>query len=213
MRKTSRADQTSYIISIQKNSNEPTFYSNRALCRLRLESWGGAEHDARIALDLYGPKNKSSIKTSYSLAQALLHLQRPQEAYDVALTAYKFSIETRNPNSEALSKSILRAKQAIWAAKETSRLREASETLRTIEELLESELNKELEQLKTSFEAGEIGQIGYSEDQKVLKEEAQKKLQDVREIFAAAQGGEMKERVRFTHSQLLFMCLTGGCTL
>ena len=162
---------------------------------MKLESWAGAEHDARIALANYGPKNKSSIKTSYSLAQALLHLQRPQEAYDVALAAYKFSIESQNPNSEVLSKSILRAKQAIWAAKETSRLREANETLKTIEELLESELNNELEQLKKSFEAGEVGQIGYAEDQKLLKEESEKRLQDVREVFAVAQGGEMKERV------------------
>lgn len=67
--------------------------------------------------------------------------------------------------------------------------------MKTIEELLESDLNNELEKLKTSFEAGEIGQVAYVEDQKALKDEAQKRLQDVRDTFAAAQGGDMKERV------------------
>lgn len=60
---------------------------------------------------------------------------------------------------------------------------------------MESDLNNELEKVKASFEAGEIGQVAYVEDQKALKDEAQKRLQDVREAFAAAQGGEMKERV------------------
>lgn len=182
---------------IQKNSHDHTFYGNRALCRLKLESWAGAEHDARIAIDLNGPKSPTVIKSSHSLAQALLHLQRPQEAHDVALAAYKLSIDTRNRNSEALSRIILRAKQAIWAAKETSRLREKDETLRGIEGLLESDLNKELERLKGEYERGEIGHVGYVEDHNILKEEAEKRLQDVREVFAAAKGGEMKERVRF----------------
>ncbi|KAL1960180.1 hypothetical protein VTO42DRAFT_8723 [Malbranchea cinnamomea] len=184
-----------YSQAIQKNSNEPAFYSNRALCRLKLEAWAGAEHDARIAVELYGPKNPSSIKTSYSLAQALIQLQRPAEAYEVALAAYKFSLETRNPNSEVLSKIILRAKQAIWAAKETARLREANDTLRRVEELLEADLNSELAQLRARYEAGEIGEVGYAEDQKILKEEAQKRLQDVRQAFEASSGGALKERV------------------
>lgn len=64
-----------------------------------------------------------------------------------------------------------------------------------MEELLESELDGELRRLRESLEKGEIGEIGFNEDQKILKEEAAKRLEDVRFAFAAAYGEELKERV------------------
>ncbi|EAS29188.3 U-box domain-containing protein [Coccidioides immitis RS] len=184
-----------YSQAIQKNSHEPAFFNNRALARIKLESWAGVEHDARMAMELYGPKDPASLKSQFYLAQALLGLGRPSEACEVALAAYKISLETKSPNSEPLSNTILRAKQAIWAAKETARLREADETLKQLEGLMEAECTKELEQLRLQFEAGEIGAIGYAEDQRILRAEAQKKVDNVREIFAASKGDDMKERV------------------
>lgn len=180
---------------IQKNPNEPSFFNNRALVRIKQGSWAGAEHDARIAAELFGPKNQAAIKSNYYLAQALLGLQRPAAAFEVALEAYKKSIETRSPNSEPLSKIILRSKQAIWATKETARLREQNETLKQVEQLLEGELEAELSRLRESLERGDIGEVGFTEDQKILKEEASKRLSDVRFAFASAYGGELKERV------------------
>ncbi|KAK2805784.1 hypothetical protein FQN50_006060 [Emmonsiellopsis sp. PD_5] len=184
-----------YSQAIQKNSNEPSFFNNRALVRIKLENWEGAEHDARMATDLFGPKSPAGIKSKYFLSQALLGLQRPTEAYDIAQTAYKASLETKNPNSEPLSRIILRAKQSIWAAKETARLRNQNETLRRIEELMQSDMDRELKELRDRLESGEIGQIGYKEDEKELLDETQKRLDVVRDVFASALGVEMKERV------------------
>ncbi|OJD15560.1 hypothetical protein AJ78_04183 [Emergomyces pasteurianus Ep9510] len=184
-----------YSQAIQKNCKEPSFFNNRALVRIKLEKWQDAEHDARIAIDLYGPKDSAAIKSNYYLSQALLGLQRPAEAYDVALAAYKASLETRSPNAEPLSRVILRAKQAIWAAKETTRLRNQNETLRKLEELLQADLEKELSELRASLAAGKIGQIGFKEDEKELLDEAQRRLRVVRDVFASSLDGDMKERV------------------
>jgi STIP1 family protein 1 len=184
-----------YPRSILTNPREPALFGNRALVRIKLGSWEDAEHDSRIAIDLYG-KNPSSIKINYYLTQALLGLQRPAEAYDVALAAYKASLVARSPNSEVLSRIILRAKQAMWATRETARLRESNETLKRVEGLLEAELRADLQQLDANLQAGEIGRIGYVEDQRVLREEAEKRLGDVRAAFAAGVGGDLKERVR-----------------
>ncbi|KLJ07461.1 STIP1 likey and U-box containing protein 1 [Blastomyces silverae] len=184
-----------YSQAIQKNSNDPSFYNNRALVRIKLEKWEGAEHDARIAIDLYGPKNPAAIKSNYYLSQSLLGLQRPTEARDVALAAYRASIETKNPNAEPLSKVILRAKQAVWAAKETTRLRDQNETLRKWEELLQADYEKDLAELRARLAAGEIGQIGFEEDKKDLLDETQRRLNIMRDVFAASMGEDMKERV------------------
>jgi STIP1 family protein 1 len=146
---------------------------------------------------LYGSKNPAAIKTSYYLAQALLHLQCPTEALEVALAAYQQSLETRNPNTEVLSKTILRAKQAIWAAKETSRLRERNQTLKRVEELLEAELKRDMETLEEKLERRQIGEVGFAEDKRILMEEYERQKSNVRSAFAAADA-EMKERVIYS---------------
>lgn len=180
---------------IQKNPHEPTFFSNRALTRNRLSQWRGVEHDARAAIDLYGHKNASRLKSCSYLVQALLGLQQPQEAYDVAIDAYRASLAAKSAQTETLSKLVLRAKQAIWAAKETSRMREMNQTLAAVETMIEADLNRALEELQRRSEKGEIGHIGLVEDEKELRADAEKNVQNVREAFRVASKGEIQERV------------------
>jgi STIP1 homology and U-box containing protein 1 len=135
------------------------------------------------------------LKSSLYLAQALLALQRPQEAYEVAINAYRSSLASKNAQTENLSKAVLRAKQSIWTARETARLREMNETLASVEHLLKVELERELSQLRAKLDRGEIGHIGFNEDQEALRDEFDKKVEDVRKAFAAASNGEIQERV------------------
>ncbi|KAL5336236.1 hypothetical protein BJX70DRAFT_373455 [Aspergillus crustosus] len=184
-----------YSQAILKNPREPTFFTNRALTRTKLEKWAGVEQDARTAIDLYGPKSPNSFKSYWYLAQALLSLQRPQEAYDVAISAYNASLEAKSPQTENLSKTVLRAKQQIWAAKETSRLREMNQTLATMEQLVEVELKRSLNDLQGQLERGEIGETGFLEDQKALREDSERNVQNLRDAFRIASNGEIQERV------------------
>ncbi|KAJ5784842.1 Tetratricopeptide-like helical [Penicillium pulvis] len=184
-----------YSQAILKDPHDATFFTNRAVTRIKLEKWADVEHDARAAIDIYGLKNTATLKSSYYLAQALLGLQRPQEAYDVAVSAYQLSLTEKNAQTENLSRTVLRAKQQIWAAKETARLREMNETLRGVEELVERDLERSIAESKAQLEAGKIGEIGFGEDCKALREDAAKMIQDVREAFRIASKGEVQERV------------------
>ncbi|EED20607.1 U-box domain protein, putative, partial [Talaromyces stipitatus ATCC 10500] len=185
-----------YSQAIQMNPKEPSFFTNRAVTRLRLEKWAGAEQDARIAIELNGgPKATASLKSSLYLAQALLELQRPQEAYDVAIDAYRASLSAMNAQTENLSKIVLRAKQQIWAAKETARLREMDDTLASVEQSIEADLERQLKELKMQLDNGDIGEIGFNEDQKALREEAEKKIRHIRDAFKIASDGKVAERV------------------
>ncbi|KAJ5805096.1 hypothetical protein N7474_010983 [Penicillium riverlandense] len=181
--------------AIQKNPHDPTFFTNRAVTRLKLEKWAGVEHDARAAITLHGPKNPASLKSSYYLAQALLGLQRPQEAYEVAIDAYRASLSAKNPQTENLSKTVLRAKQQIWAARETARLREMNETLGSVEALIEADLKRGLEELQARLAKGEIGEIGFGEDTRALREDKERNVANVREAFRIASKGEVQERI------------------
>lgn len=182
---------------IQKNPTDPTFFTNRAITRIKLSKWAEVEHDARAAIDLYGLKNPTSLKSCWYLAQALLGLHRPQEAYDVAIDAYRASLAAKSPQTENLSKTVLRAKQQLWEARETARLREMNETLKSVEVLLETELERSLAELRGQLERGEVGQIGFVEDEKALRADMEKKVHDLREMYRIASKGEVAERVSF----------------
>lgn len=70
-----------------------------------------------------------------------------------------------------------------------------NETLATVERLIEADLNRELSELQARLDRGEIGQIGFVEDQKALREEAEKTIHNVREAFRISSNGEIQERV------------------
>ncbi|KAJ5456232.1 hypothetical protein N7530_011506 [Penicillium desertorum] len=181
--------------AIQKNPHDATFFTNRAVTRIKLAKWADVEHDARAAIEIYGLKNPVALKSQYYLAQALLGLQRPQEAHDVASDAYQQSLAAKSAQSENLSRTVLRAKQQIWAARETARVRELNETLGSVEALVEADVTRALAELQGRLERGEIGEIGFGEDQKALREDADAKVRNLREAFRVASNGEVQERV------------------
>lgn len=123
------------------------------------------------------------------------------------MDAYRRSLDMQNAQTENLSRIVLRAKQQLWAARETARLREMDETLKSVEVLIEAELQRGLEELKRQLEAGEIGAVGFAEDQSALRADAEKKVKDLREAFRVASKGEVAERVS------LGGCCRGGVAL
>ncbi|GMF86634.1 unnamed protein product [Aspergillus oryzae] len=104
-------------------------------------------------------------------------------------------LAAKNVQTENLSKAVLRAKQQIWAQKETARLREMNSTLASVEVLIESDLNRALAELQGKLDRKEIGQIGFVEDEKALREDAEKHTQNVRDAFRIASKGDIQERV------------------
>jgi STIP1 family protein 1 len=99
---------------------------------------------------------------------------------------------------------VLRAKQQLWQARETARLREMDETLKSVEVLIEADLQRSLAELQGQLERGEVGQIGFVEDQKALRADVEKKIGDLREMFRIASKGEIAERVSLFFLPILF---------
>jgi STIP1 family protein 1 len=180
---------------IAKDPHDPTFFTNRAVTRIRLEKWDDVEHDARAAINIYGKKDPASLKSSVYLAEALLALNRPQEAYDLTVAAYQFSLDVKHAQSEKLSGMLLRAKKALWEVRETARLHEMDETLKSLEELINADLARAEKELQSQLENKEIGEIGYREDLTALQADAQKKISHVREAFEISSKGAIQERV------------------
>lgn len=79
-------------------------------------------------------------------------------------------------------------------------MREMDETLKSVEVLIEADLQRSLAELQGQLERGEVGQIGFVEDQKALRADVEKKIGDLREMVRVASKGEVAERVSFIFS-------------
>ena len=180
----------------EHSRSDPKVFSNRALTRLKLQDWPGAESDARKAIELYGSKNKApAMKSHYYLAQALLPQRHVGEALSEAKCAYSICLETRDSSAELISQFILRAKQAQWASKETARLREMNETLALVEDLLNQQLGRDLRDVDERFARHEIGETGRREERFGLEAEAEVRRSNIRKGFQDPGVPDSVERV------------------
>ncbi|KIW12147.1 hypothetical protein PV08_09422 [Exophiala spinifera] len=186
-----------YSAAIAEHSrSDPKVFANRALTRLKLQDWQGAESDARKAIELYGPKHEAqAMKSHYYLAQALLPQRHVGEALTEAKHAYATCLETKDSSAELIGQFILKAKQAQWQAKETARLRELNSTLALVEDLLNQQLERDKQEVQARFENQEIGETGRQEEIDELEKEAEARRANIRKAFENSASPETVERV------------------
>jgi len=184
-----------YSQAIGVRSDDPKIFTNRALARLRLSNWRGAERDARKAIELQNEKHIEGMKAHYYLAQALLSLRHVGEALEEAQKAYQMCLATTDSSTEILSQLVLRAKQAVWQARETSRLREMNDTLNTVETLLDQQLARDIQDVEARFTSKEIGDFGRGEEIAELEKDALERRKNIRAAFEVSGRPETAERV------------------
>jgi STIP1 homology and U-box containing protein 1 len=181
----------------EHSRSDPKVFGNRALTRIKLSDWPNAESDARKAVELNGPKNKSgpAMKAHFYLAQALLPQRHVGEALEEAKIAYSICIEIQDPSADVIGGFILRAKQAKWQEKETARLRELNETLALVEDLLDAQLQRDIDAVEERFQSGQVGQTGRVEEIEELQHEAELRRSNIRKGFEDSKRAETVQRV------------------
>lgn len=180
-----------YGQAIAVRTTDPKLFQNRALARIRLSDWRGAEYDSRKAIEL----DDKSMKAHFYLAQALLNLRHVGEAHSEALRAYQMCIQSNDASAETVGQVVLRAKQAVWQMKETQRLREMNDTLATVETVMEQQLARDLAEVASRFNRMEIGEMGRGEEIQQLQQEWEERRRNIRAAFEVEGRAETKERI------------------
>ncbi|KAL2040498.1 hypothetical protein N7G274_006941 [Stereocaulon virgatum] len=175
-----------YSQAIQKDSTNPKIFTNRAMARLKLQSWDACVDDCIKAIEL----DHGSMKGYYYLAQAQLALNHPNEAFSSALTAYERCIETFDNSATAVSNLVLQAKKQKWEARERERIRGRSELLRELEDGLMKRKKEDLQRLK--FKTLDFSEE--AEEKADIELECRKKIEELRNIFAVADPKNMQRR-------------------
>ncbi|KAL8832041.1 MAG: hypothetical protein Q9170_005038 [Blastenia crenularia] len=197
-----------YGRAIQQDSLNPKLFTNRAMTRIRLQSWDSCIDDCLHSIEL-SPRN---MKAYYYLAQAQLALHHPNEALSSALTAYDeclksdvFSSSTRH-----ISQLVLQAKKEKWEAKERERIRRRSDLLSELEDGLSAMKKFELQNLGVKHQ-DRADSNEAMEEREDLETNARKKMEELRSVFALADPENLQQRrptiIRMIHLAFFFHIL------
>ena len=181
-----------YTRAIQKDPTEAKFFTNRAMARLKLQSWDACIDDCIKAIEI----DKNNMKGYYYLAQAQLALHHPNEALNSALTAYQECLRSGSSSTANVSALVLQAKKEKWEAKERDRLRRRSDLLRELEDGLQQVALYERKNINARMQNGELSESDAQQEEEEVELSLRHKLDELRTIFAMADPENMQRRVQ-----------------
>lgn len=129
-----------YTKAIVKNPTVPTFFTNRALCHLKLKKWTQAISDCRRAIEL----DTNLVKAHFFLGQALLE----QESYDEALAslkrAYDLAKEQKLNFGDDIASAVRLAKKKRFSIAEEKRISQEIELQSYLNNLIIEEKKRQV---------------------------------------------------------------------
>jgi len=164
-----------YSKAIIKNPTIPTFFTNRALCYLKLKQWELSCQDCRRALDM----EPSLVKGHFFLGQALLELNMYDDAIKHLQRANDLAKEQKLNFGDDVASQLRIAKKKRWNVLEEKRISQEVELQTYLNRLIREDKDKQCEQLKN--------QSGFSDiSDQIIKIEAQcdKYISELNSLFA-----------------------------
>jgi len=101
-----------------KNPAKPTYFTNRALCHLKLKRWDLACQDCRKALDL----DQTLVKGHFFLGQSLLELECYDEAIKHLQRACDLAKEQRRNFGDDIASQLRLARKKRFTVQEEKRI-------------------------------------------------------------------------------------------
>ncbi|KAG4094926.1 hypothetical protein H8356DRAFT_1045606 [Neocallimastix lanati (nom. inval.)] len=162
-----------YSTAIIKNPKNIVYYTNRALCNIRLRKFEEAIYDCKKAIDI----DKNSLKGNYLLGQAIIESSsspaRLNEAIKVLRIAYDQSIRLRKDDSNEIAKVILKARKKKYEVEGSRKVVENSDLMDYLIQLMENDRQNKIADIRSDTTKTEedvnndIEYINYEQDQRI----------------------------------------------
>ncbi|CAF0945129.1 unnamed protein product [Brachionus calyciflorus] len=137
-----------YTKAIDKCPNVSTYYTNRALCFLKLCQWTPTIEDCRRAIDL----DSHSVKAFFYMGQAMCESNLFDEAIVNLKKAYDLAKELNENYGDEITRTIRNAKKKRWNFLEEKRISQEIELQNYLNRLMLEDKERELSRVKTSDE-------------------------------------------------------------
>ncbi|RKP39017.1 U-box domain-containing protein, partial [Dimargaris cristalligena] len=184
---------TEYTKAIVTSPTHDIYYTNRALCYLKMKHYSKVTLDCDKALCL----NPKSTKAHYFLGQALTeegkHLNRAVGHLEIA---YKLSQEQKQPytfSADIIAK-VQQAKKLRWKLKETERIERQSELLTYLRHLVSEDFKDKFQMIETNVSASDNPKDNaYLLES--IREEEESTYSRMEQIFAQADANSAEREV------------------
>lgn len=140
------------------------------------------------------------LDANHHAAQAQLSLHHPHEALSSALTAYNQVLHPQpaakigSKDVETFSSFVLKCKKAKFVARDRDRLRRQGSLCAELEESLEAQKQRELDEVSQQLQNRQLGNVEASERGEEILTNYENKINELRAVFAAAALGVHKPR-------------------
>ncbi|XP_067136696.1 E3 ubiquitin-protein ligase CHIP isoform X1 [Centruroides vittatus] len=162
-----------YSKAIIKNPLIPTYFTNRALCYLKLHQWELACQDCRRALDM----DSTSVKGHFFLGQALLELESYDDAIKYLQRASDLAKEQRLNFGDDIASQLRMAKKRRWNVLEERRIQQEIELQTYLNQLILEDKERKLSRLKENG-------VTDCQELHLLEEKQMKYLTELNSLFA-----------------------------
>nr|CAG4638628.1 EOG090X0AJZ [Cyclestheria hislopi] len=141
-----------YSKAIAKNSSIPQYFTNRALCYLKLGRWTLAGSDCRTALDL----DPTWVKGHFFLGQALMEQDHCEEAVKHLQRAHDLAKEQRLNFGDDISSQLRLARKRRFTQQEEQRVAQEIELQMYLNRLIREDRDKQIEEISKGKEYSEV---------------------------------------------------------
>lgn len=148
-----------YDKAIAKDPNVSIFYSNKALCHLKLQQWPQAIQDCRKALEL----DPNSIKANFFLGQTLAESGCYDEALKHLQRAHELAKEKQLNFGDDITYQIRLTKRRRWSKIEDETAQLENELHEYLVNLIKQDTSSKLKELNERLQT--IGSVGSSTQQ------------------------------------------------
>lgn len=173
-----------YTKAINKSATNSVFYTNRALCNLKLQRWNDVVSDCKTALETDG----QSIKGHFFLGQAYVELEMYDEAIVNLGRANDLAQQQKQNFGDDVASMLRMAKRGRWQKMEKERIKQEIELQTYLNNLMIKERDLEIqEKEKEHSQLDEDSDANCSEmKQDVLRitEKYQNKMAELNNVFA-----------------------------
>lgn len=179
-----------YSKAITKNPSDPKYFTNRALCQLKLRHWENGAEDCRHALEL----DPSSIKAHFFLG----HAQVEEEKYDEAIVSFKIAHDLAREQKvnfgDDIAAALRAAKKKRWNVLEEKRIQQEIELQVYLNRLMKEDKQRKLDAQKETGD-DEAKEREATDAIKKTEEDSDKHQKELNRLFATVDDRRQKREV------------------
>uniref|UniRef100_A0A0B6YIS7 E3 ubiquitin-protein ligase CHIP n=1 Tax=Arion vulgaris TaxID=1028688 RepID=A0A0B6YIS7_9EUPU len=162
-----------YTKAIIKNPNTALFFTNRALCHLKLRQWDKAVQDCQRALEI----DRSWVKGHFFMGQSFFEQGLCDEAIASLKRAHELAKEQKLNFGDDITSAMRVAKRRRWNLIEEKRIKQEIELQSYLNRLITEERDRKIEALKN--DSG----MASCEDVEGIIDNAEKRITEVNNLF------------------------------